>query len=99
MIEAISKFSYFFQMGAQELCHSKSTDFLGSEYLCHLFVWSKVLLVFGILKIVLLQISPQQLHTFSSGSLLLSNDRSQIAGRIIWLRESRFFLRRRIFPF
>merc|ERR1712156_424772 len=89
-----NSFLQFCQMGSQKLGHPKSTDFVGSEYLCHLFIGSEVLLVFGILKIVLFQVSPQLLDNFCSRSFLFSNNRSQISGEFHWLRESSFLCHR-----
>merc|ERR1712156_359370 len=79
-----NSFSQFCQMGSQKLSHPKSTDFIGSE----------VLLVFGILKIVLFQVSPQLLDNFCSRSFLFSNNRSQISGEFHRLRESSFLRHR-----
>merc|ERR1719174_2422441 len=79
----------FRQMSSKELCHSESSNFFGSEDLCHLLVGSEVLLVLSILEVMFLQVSPQFLDALSSRCFLCSNDVSKIIGKLHWLRDSR----------
>merc|ERR1719174_2958891 len=78
----------FRQMSSKELGHSKSSDFFGSEDLCHLLVGGEVLLVLRILEVMFLQVSPQFLDALSSRCFLCPDDVSKIIGKLHWLRDS-----------
>jgi len=49
----------------QELGHGEAPHPLSSEDLGHLLVGGEELLVLGVLEVVLLEVSPQLLHTLS----------------------------------
>ena len=57
------------QMVAEEFGHSESTNFFSSKNLCHFFVGGEILFVFGILQIVLFEISPKLFDAFSTTGL------------------------------
>ena len=57
------------QMVAKEFGHSKSANFFSSKNLCHLFVGGEILFVFGILQIVLFEVSPKLFDAFSTTGL------------------------------
>ena len=54
------------KVSAEKLGHSKSTNAFSSEDLGHLLVRGEVLLVLRVLEVVLLEVSPQLLHTLGS---------------------------------
>ena len=56
-------------MVAEEFGHSESTNFFGSKNLCHLLVGGEILFVFGILQIVLFEVSPKLFDAFSTTGL------------------------------
>ena len=85
---------WLFRLGEvswEELGHTESPDTFGAENLGHLLVWGEVLLVFGVLEVVLLQVGPQELDAFRSGSFLLSDNVSQICWQLHGLGESLSF--------
>ena len=75
-------------MSAQELGHTESTNPVVAEDLGHLLVGVEELLVFRVLKVVLLDVSPQLLDALSPGSLLLADDVSELGGELHGLGES-----------
>ena len=88
LVEMMKIYSNLRQMGGEELGHSEGTDFVVAEDLGHLLVGDEELLVFGILEVVLLDVSPQLLDALSTGSLLLADDVSEVAGELHGLGES-----------
>ena len=75
-------------MSAQELGHTESTNPVVAEDLGHLLVWVEELLVLRVLKVVLLDVSPQLLDALSPGSLLLADNVSELSGELHGLGES-----------
>merc|ERR1712109_155763 len=75
----------------QELGHTKSTDAVGTENLCHLFVRGEVLLVVGILQVVLLEVCPQFFDAFGTASFLLANDGSKVLAELHGFGKSSSF--------
>ena len=57
------------QMVTKEFGHTKSANFFSSKNLCHLFVGGEILFVFGILQIVLFEVSPKLFDAFSTTGL------------------------------
>ena len=54
------------KVGRQKLGHGEGAHPFGAEDLGHLLVGDEELLVFGVLEVVLLEVSPQLLHTLGS---------------------------------
>ena len=75
-------------MSAQELGHTESTNPVVAEDLGHLLVGVEELLVLRVLKVVLLDVSPQLLDALSPGSLLLADNVSELSGELHGLGES-----------
>ncbi len=63
----------------------------GGTYLGHLLVGDKELLVFRILKIVLLDISPELLDALGSGGLLLANNVGEVSRELHGLGQTGSF--------
>jgi len=75
-------------VSAQELGHTESTNPVVAEDLGHLLVGVEELLVLRVLKVLLLDVSPQLLDALSPGSLLLADDVSELSGELHGLGES-----------
>ena len=75
-------------MSAQELGHTESTNPVVAKDLGHLLVRVEELLVLRVLKVVLLEVSPQLLDALSPGSLLLADNVSELSGELHGLGES-----------
>ena len=75
-------------MSAQELGHTESTNPVVAEDLGHLLVGVEELLVLRVLKVVLLDVSPQLLDALSPGGLLLADNVSELSGELHGLGES-----------
>jgi len=75
-------------VSAQELGHTESTNPVVAEDLGHLLVGVEELLVLRVLKVLLLDVSPQLLDALGPGSLLLADDVSELSGELHGLGES-----------
>jgi len=75
-------------VSAQELGHTESTNPVVAEDLGHLLVGVEELLVLRVLKVLLLDVSPQLLDALRPGSLLLADDVSELSGELHGLGES-----------
>ena len=79
-------------MTAEVLGHSEGLDLLGAENFGHLLVRDEVLLVLGVLKVVLLDVSPQVLDALGTAGLLFTNDIGELIAELQGLGKSTFFL-------
>jgi len=70
------------QVGRKEFGHTESTDAVVTEDLGHLLVRVEELLVFGILEVVLLDVSPELLDTLGTAGLLLANDVGELSAEL-----------------
>jgi len=75
-------------VGREELGHTKGTDAVIAEDLSHLLVGVEELLVFRILKVVLLDVSPQLLDAFGAAGFLLANNVGELSAELHGLGES-----------
>jgi len=78
-------------VGGEKFGHTEGTDAVTAEHLSHLFVGGEELFVFWVLKIVLLDVSPQLLDAFGSGCFLLADNISKVSRELHWLGESGSF--------
>jgi hypothetical protein len=84
----MSRRPFLGQVSGEELGHTEGTDLVASEDLGHLLVGDEELLVLGILKVVLLDVSPQLLDAFSAAGLFLADDVSELSAELHGLGES-----------
>jgi hypothetical protein len=75
----------------EKLEHAEATNTVSTENLCHLFVGFKKLLVSGILEIVLLDVNPQFLDAFTTASLFLAYNVSEVIAKLHGFGESGFY--------
>jgi len=68
--------------------HAEAPQFIFAKDLSHLFVRLEILLVLGVLKLVLLDISPQLLHAFTPSGLFLAHHVGQFGGQLVSLSQS-----------
>lgn len=62
-----------------------------SIYLGHLLVGDEELLVFGVLQVVLLDVSPQLFDAFSAAGFLLANNVGELSAELHGLGETGSF--------
>ena len=91
LVEMMKIYSNLRQMGGEELGHSEGTDFVVAEDLGHLLVGDEELLVFGILEVVLFQVSPKLFDAFGTAGFLLADDVSQFSRELHGFGESGSF--------
>ena len=91
LVEMMKIYSNLRQMGGEELGHSKGTVFVVAEDLGHLLVGDEELFVFGILEVVLFQVSPKLFDAFGTAGFLLADDVSQFSGELHGFGESGSF--------
>ena len=87
----MKRFSFLGKVSGQELGHTEGADSVCSENLSHLLVGCEELLVLGVLEVVLLQVGPQLLDAFGSGSFLLANNLGQVGGELHGLGQTGSF--------
>ena len=80
------------QVSGEELGHAEGADVVGAENLGHLLVGGEELLVRGVLKVVLLDVSPQLLDALGTAGLLFANDIGEFIAKLQGLGKSTFFL-------
>ena len=87
----MKKYCNLRQMGREEFGHSKGTDFVIAKDLGHLLVGGEELSVFGILEVVLFQVSPKLFDAFGTAGFLLANNVSQFSGELHGFGETGSF--------